>query len=70
MNRWLTVVVLVLLVLAGAMGIRNLVTQSQPAVAGGTAPVPPTPWLIAGGTAPVPPTPWFGGTAPVPPTPW
>jgi hypothetical protein len=68
--KWLTLVVLVLLVLAGAMGIRNLVVNGQAAVAGGSAPVPPSPWLMAGGSAPVPPSPWFGGSAPVPPSPW
>lgn len=60
MGRWVVVVVLVLLVLVGAMGLRNAVVAN-----GGTSPV-----LVAGGGAPVPPTPWFGGGAPVPPTPW
>ena len=69
MSRWLTVVILVLLVLTAAVGIRNLVV-SQPAVAGTSAPVPPTPWMLAGTSAPVPPTPWMGTSAPVPPTPW
>jgi hypothetical protein len=68
MHRWLTVVILVLLVLTAAVGIRNMVANST--VAGGAAPVPPTPWMMAGGAAPVPPTPWMGGAAPVPPTPW
>jgi hypothetical protein len=69
-QRWLTVVLLVMLVLAGAMGVRNLVTaQAGPVtVASGSAPVPPTPWMS--GSAPVPPTPWMSGSAPVPPTPW
>jgi len=58
MQKWLTVVLLALLVLAGAMGMRNLVTaKAGPVmVAIGGAPVPPTPWMIGG--APVPPTPW------------
>jgi len=68
MHRWLTVVILVLLVLTAAVGIRNLI--ANPAVAGTGAPVPPTPWVVAGTGAPVPPTPWMGTGAPVPPTPW
>ena len=44
MNKWLTVVVLVMLVLAGAMGLRNLVANAAPVVvANGGGPVPPTP---------------------------
>jgi hypothetical protein len=74
MNRWLTVVTLVLLVLVGAMGLRNLVVNAQPAMAiGGTNPV-----ILAGTSAPVPPEPPFmtapseplsGTSAPVPPEP-
>jgi hypothetical protein len=75
MNRWLTVGILVLLVLVGAMGLRNVVVNAQPAMANGgtnpvmmagtTAPVPPEP--LSGTTAPVPPEPLSGTTAPVPP---
>jgi hypothetical protein len=70
MHKWLSVVALVLLVLASAMGLRNLATVKVPpvVVASGGAPVPPTPWMSGG--APVPPTPWMSGGAPVPPTPW
>jgi len=70
MQKWLTVVLLAMLVLAGAMGLRNLDTpRAGPVmVASGSAPVPPTPWMS--GSAPVPPTPWMSGSAPVPPTPW
>ncbi len=70
MCKWLTVVVLVLLVLAGAMGLRNLATaHAGPVmVANGAGPVPPTPWM--NGAGPVPPTPWMNGAGPVPPTPW
>jgi hypothetical protein len=78
MNRWLTVGILVLLVLVGAMGLRNVVVNAQPAVANGgmnpvimagtTSPVPPDPW--SGTTSPVPPDPWSGTTSPVPPDPW
>ena len=67
MSKWLVVVVLALLVLTSAMGLKAL---STPALANTTAPVPPTPWMLANTTAPVPPTPWMNTTAPVPPTPW
>ncbi len=71
MSRKLTVVLLVLMILVGAMGLKTVVTaQDNGAVimANGSAPVPPTPWK--NGSAPVPPTPWKNGSAPVPPTPW
>jgi hypothetical protein len=71
MSRILSAIVLAMLVLTGAMGLKTVVTthgDSSVLVANGTAPVPPTPWK--NGTAPVPPTPWKNGTAPVPPTPW
>ncbi len=71
MCKWLTVVVLVLLVLAGAMGLRNLATAnaSGPVVlANGTGPIPPSPWM--NGTGPIPPSPWSNGTGPIPPSPW
>ncbi len=58
MQKWLVVVLLAMLVLAGAMGLRNLVT----AKAG--------PVTVATGGAPVPPSPWMTGGAPVPPSPW
>jgi hypothetical protein len=71
MSRTSTAIVLAMLVLTGAMGLKTVVTthgDSSVLMANGTAPVPPTPWK--NGTAPVPPTPWKNGTAPVPPTPW
>jgi hypothetical protein len=71
MFRISTAVLLAMLVLAGAMGLKTVVTthgDGSVLMANGTAPVPPTPWR--NGTAPVPPTPWKNGTAPVPPTPW
>ena len=71
MSRTLTAVLLAMLVLAGAMGFKTLVTthgDSSVMMANGSAPVPPTPWR--NGSAPVPPTPWKNGSAPVPPTPW
>ena len=58
MNKWLTVVVLVLLVLASAMGLRNLAT-------GKTGPV-----VLANGSGPIPPSPWMNGSGPIPPSPW
>jgi hypothetical protein len=74
MNRWQTVAILVLLVLVGAMGLRNVVLNAQPAMAiGQTNPV-----ILAGTSAPVPPEPHFttasteplsGTSAPVPPEP-
>jgi len=71
MSRWLSVVVLVMLVLAAAMGLRGIVTSHSQvpvmeAAAGG--PVPPSPWRAAGG--PVPPSPWRAAGGPVPPSPW
>ena len=46
MNKWLTVVVLVLLGLTGAMGLRNLATAhaGPVVVANGGGIVPPVPW--------------------------
>ncbi|GEM_PF-6240993 len=63
-NRWFAVAVLVLLVLASAVVLKNTVTPAASA----NGPVPPTPWLMANG--PVPPTPWVAANGPVPPTPW
>lgn len=71
MSRISTVVFMAMLVLAGAMGLKTVVTthgDSSVMMANGSAPVPPTPWR--NGSAPVPPTPWKNGSAPVPPTPW
>jgi len=69
MSRRLLLFLLVMLVLAGAMGLRNLVVANGPTtLAHGGGPVPPTPWMHGGG--PVPPTPWMHGGGPVPPTPW
>ena len=76
MSKCLTVVVLVLLVLTGAMGLRNIVAAnaatfsasnlSAPAVwANGGGPVPPVPGggghVRANGGGPVPPVPGGGG---------
>ena len=68
MNRWTTVVLLVLLVLAGAMGLRNLLAQEGVLTANGGGPIPPSPWMNGGG--PIPPSPWSNGGGPIPPSPW
>lgn len=70
MNKWLVVVILALLVLTSAMGLKAITTHWMSAQGGG--PVPPTPWMSAQGGGPVPPTPWMPaqGGGPVPPTPW
>ena len=65
-NKWLRVMVLVMLVLVSALMLRNAVTE----VAHGGDPLPPTPWLTAHGGDPLPPTPWAHGGDPLPPTPW
>jgi len=56
MNRWMMLVVLVLLVLASAVGLRNLTaTQTtRRTVASTSAPVPVMPELVASTSAPVP----------------
>ena len=77
MSKWLAVVALVLLVLSGAIGLRNLVVanaatvsafhSSSPAIwANGPGPVPPIPppgggRVRANGPGPVPPIPPPGG---------
>jgi hypothetical protein len=59
MSRKLTVVLLAMLVLVGAMGLKTVVV----AHGDGSA-------IMANGGAPQPPTPWKNGGAPQPPTPW
>lgn len=54
MSRWLVVVVLALLFLTSAMGLKTLVTHSR--LANTSAPMPITPW--ANTSAPMPITPW------------
>jgi len=71
MSRKLTVVLLALLVLVGAMSLKTVVVahgDGSVIMANGSAPLPPTPWK--NGSAPLPPTPWKNGSAPLPPTPW
>lgn len=72
MNRFLAIVVVVMLVLVGAMGLRTAAVahsgNSPVMMANGGGPVPPQPWKNGGG--PVPPQPWKNGGGPVPPQPW
>jgi hypothetical protein len=59
MSRKLTVVLLAMLVLVGAMGLKTVVVTHGDGsldMANGSAPLPPTPWK--NGSAPLPPTPW------------
>jgi hypothetical protein len=67
MSKWLAVVVLVMLVLTGAMGLRNIVSANAGAitVAHGGAPLPPNYWSHGG--APLPPNFSSHGGAPLPP---
>ena len=69
MSRRLTVLLLAMLVLVGAMSLKTVViTHSDGSVimANGSAPVPPVPWknggtavkVLGNGSAPVPPVPW------------
>jgi hypothetical protein len=76
MSRISSAIVLAMLILTGAMGLKTVVTthgDSSVLIANGTAPVPPLPPTVAkNGTAPVPPLPPTvakNGTAPVPPLP-
>lgn len=71
MSRRLTVLLLAMLVLVGALSLKTVATTHTDGaviVAVGGAPLPPTPWKVGG--APLPPTPWKVGGAPLPPTPW
>ena len=71
MSKKLAVVLLVMLVLVGAMGLKAMVTahgNSSVIMANGSAPAPPTPYR--NGSAPAPPTPYRNGSAPAPPTPY
>lgn len=43
MSRWLAVVVLVLMVLTAAMGLKSLTPRQSGTFAGTTSPVPPLP---------------------------
>lgn len=71
MSRKLAVVLLVMVVLTGAMGLKTIVTAHSDGsviMANGGAPAPPTPFRNGG--APAPPTPFRNGGAPAPPTPF
>lgn len=71
MSRISSIILMAMMVVAGAAGLKTAVTthgDRTVLMANGSAPVPPTPWK--NGSAPVPPTPWKNGSAPVPPTPW
>ena len=71
MSKQLVVIVLALVVLVGAMGLKTAVAGHDSGaviMANGGAPTPPAPWKNGG--APTPPTPWKNGGAPTPPTPW
>jgi hypothetical protein len=64
MSRKLTVILLAMLVLVGAMGLKTAVvahSDGSVIMANGGAPQPPTPWpptFAKNGGAPQPPTPW------------
>jgi hypothetical protein len=71
MSRRLTALLLAMLVLVGAMGLKTAVaahTDGTALMANGSAPVPPMPYK--NGSAPVPPMPYKNGSAPVPPMPY
>jgi hypothetical protein len=70
MSRKLTVVLLAMLVLVGAMSLKTVVVthgDGSVILANGGAPLPPIPWKNGG--APLPPIPWNNGKAPQQPTP-
>jgi hypothetical protein len=70
MSRKLTVVLLAMLVLVGAMSLKTVVVthgDGSVILANGGAPLPPIPWNNGG--APLPPIPWNNGKAPQPSTP-
>lgn len=62
MSKWLVVVVLAMLIVVGAMGLKAITVAST------SAPVPPTPWASTNASAPA--VTWASTSAPVPPTPW
>ena len=71
MSKKLAVVLLVMVVLVAAMGLKTIVTANAYGtvmMAAGSAPAPPTPYKA--GSAPAPPTPYRAGSAPAPPTPY
>jgi len=70
MSRKLTVVLLAMLVLVGAMSLKTVVVthgDGSVILANGGAPLPPIPWKNGG--APLPPIPWNSSKATQQPTP-
>jgi hypothetical protein len=68
MSRKLSALLLAMLILAGAMGLKTVVAAHNDGavmMANGAAPVPPPSYL--NGAAPVPPPSYMNGAAPVPP---
>jgi hypothetical protein len=66
MSRKLTALLLAMLVLAGAMGLKTIVAghnDSSVMMANGGGPFPPKPWRNGGG--PFPPKPWRSDSAAV-----
>jgi hypothetical protein len=59
MSRKLTVILLTMLVLVGAMSLKTVVVTHGDGSA-----------IMANGSAPLPPNPWKNGSAPLPPNPW
>jgi hypothetical protein len=71
MSRKLTALLLAMLVVVGAMGLKTIVTahgDGSVLVANGPAPAPPVPYR--NGPAPAPPVPYKNGPAPAPPVPY
>lgn len=71
MSRKLTVILLVMLILTGAMGLKTIVTSHADGTvmtANAAGPAPPVPWKNAAG--PAPPVPWKNAAGPAPPVPW
>lgn len=70
MSRRLTVLLLAMLVLVGAMSLKTVViahSDGSVIMANGSAPAPPVPWknggtpvaqVLRNGSAPAPPVPW------------
>jgi hypothetical protein len=71
MSRKLTALLLAMLILAGAMGLKTVVaahSDGSVMMANGSAPFPPVPYK--NGSAPFPPVPYRNGSAPFPPVPY
>lgn len=71
MSRKLAVVFFAMLVLAGAMGLKTIVTahgDGSVIMANGSSPAPVTPYK--NGSSPAPVTPYRNGSSPAPVTPY